>query len=72
MHLQYLQLNQTALRAAAYTLLGEQLVDSKTAENEVDAVSSGRLSILPYTYVCVYQYMKHNMRDSIAIVNKVG
>ncbi|CDF36554.1 unnamed protein product [Chondrus crispus] len=70
--LSYLRHNQTKLRAADHTSLGDSLGDSGRAEDEADAVRAGRLFILPSTHIGCYSYMRQQMHGIIAISYQIG
>ncbi len=70
--LSYLLQNQQSLRAENYTALRELLADSGGPNNESEAVRTGRLVVLPSTYIGGERYMRQKMHDIIATSNKMG
>ncbi len=70
--LSYLVHNQQSLHAENYTALRELLGDSGGPNDESEAVRSGRLVVLPSTFICVERYMRQKMHDNIATSNKIG
>ena len=72
MRLQWHRENQAALRVAYYTRLREDLGDSLNPDNEDNLVRTGRLCILPSTYIGGDRYMNQNMNDAIAMSTKFG
>ncbi len=70
--LSYLLQNQQSLRAENYTALRELLGDSGGPNDESEAVRSGRLVVLPSTYIGGERYMRQKMHDIIATSNKMG
>ncbi len=70
--LSYLLQNQRSLRAENYTALRELLGDSGGPNDESEAARSGRLVVLPSTYIGGERYMRQKMHDIIATSNKMG
>ncbi len=68
----YLLQNQQSLRAENYTALRELLGESGVPNDESEAVRSGRLDVLPSTYIGGERYMRLKMHDVIATSNKMG